>query len=193
MFIYKRLMPRNKSISEPALLAILLDAIAETGPDYLTFARAAARSGLSAPTLVQRFGDRAAMVEAILMFAWDRLDEATEAADAAFPVSPRGAIDLLLHLTPDAEHGLDGGLPLLREDMRNPALRARGRAWGDRLSAALSRRLGDNPALGRQMASLWQGAIIWWGFDRNGPPQAAIGEALEGWCRTAGLDQSPQR
>ena len=108
-------MPRRKTISEPALLAVLLDEIAETGPDGLTFARAAACSGLSAPTLVQRFGDRAAMVEAILMFAWDRLDEATEAADAAFPVSPRGAIDLLLHLTPDAEHGLDGGLPLLRE------------------------------------------------------------------------------
>ncbi|WP_180899543.1 TetR/AcrR family transcriptional regulator [Martelella soudanensis] len=184
-------MPRNKTISELALLAILLDAVAEIGPDGLTFAKASARSGLSAPTLVQRFGDRKAMIEAILLFAWDQLDEATEAADAAFPVSPRGAVDLLLHLTPDPEHGLDGGLPLLREDMRNPALRARGSAWGDRLSAALTRRLGRDPALGRQMASLWQGAIIWWGFDRNGAPQAAIGKALESWCRTAGLDQSP--
>lgn len=191
MFIYKLIMPRHKTISEPALLATLLDAIAETGPDDLTFAKAAARSGLSAPTLVQRFGSRNAMIEAILHFAWDRLDEATAAADAAFPVSPQGAVDLLLHLTPDPERGLDGGLQLLREDMRNPVLRARGSAWGGRLADALSRRLGGEPAMGWQMASVWQGAIIWWGFNRDGAPRASIGKALEGWRRTAGLDQSP--
>ncbi|AJY45320.1 TetR/AcrR family transcriptional regulator [Martelella endophytica] len=186
-------MPRRKSISEPDLLALLLDAMMAVGPDNLTFARAAASTGLSAPTLVQRFGARDRMIEAVLLYSWDRLDEATEAADVGYPVSPRGAIDLLLHLTHDPGQGLDGGLRLLQEDMRNPALRARGSAWGDRLSVALNRRLAKKGAtdLGWQMAQVWQGAIIWWGFCRNGDPAQAIRSALEAWCETAGLDYSP--
>jgi AcrR family transcriptional regulator len=196
-------MGRRKIISDEALLDRLLGPLAETGPDGFTFAKAAEACGLSPATLVLRHGDRAALVQAILLRAWDRLDAETEAADAEEPLTPEGAIDLLMRLMPGdrAESDATDGLLLLREDIRNPVLRARGAQWGERLAAALGRRLSDDPKLARrlgwQMASLWQGAHTWWAFRRAEPAEAAIRSMLRDWMscvpaiRTEGRQSGP--
>jgi AcrR family transcriptional regulator len=163
------------------------------GPAGLTFGKAAEAVGLAAATLVQRFGTRAGMVEAILLRAWDRLDEQTAIADAGASPDCAGAIELLLRLTnPDvAEDNFTNGLLLLREDIRNPVLRARGAEWGARLARALGRRLCDDAGratqLGWQMASLWQGTLVWWAFRRDAEPDVKVREALEDWSRSVGL------
>lgn len=186
-------MGRSKTISDRDLLDGLLVAMEKMGPDGMSFARAGQAVALSPATLVQRFGTRDAMVQAVLLHGWDQLDAATATADAAAPAGPAGAVALLMRLMPGdrAEHDLTDGLLLLREDFRNPVLRARGADWGERLAVALGRRLSDDPVsaerLGWQMASVWQGAIIWWGFRRDGEPAATIRAMLEDWCRTAGL------
>ncbi len=186
-------MGRHKLVADDALLDLLLKVLSETGPADLTFARAAAQVGLSAATLVQRYGNRDAMIEAVLRHAWDRLDAATQAADAGAPVNPRGAVDLLMRLMPPAaaEYSMTDGLLLLREDIRRPRLRARGAAWGRTLARALGRRLTDDARdaerLGWQMASVWQGAHTWWAFTRRLRPETAIRRSLEDWLRTAGL------
>lgn len=186
-------MGRSKTISDEALLDGLLAVVEEEGPDGLSFARAAQAAGLSPATLVQRFGTRDAMIEAVLLHGWDRLDAATATADAEASAGPAGAVDLLMRLMSGdrAEQDLTDGLLLLREDFRNPVLRARGSDWGFRLATALGRRLTDDPAaaerLGWQMASVWQGAIIWWGFRHDAAPATAVRSTLEDWCRTAGL------
>ncbi|WP_262029193.1 TetR/AcrR family transcriptional regulator [Microvirga sp. Mcv34] len=180
-------MARPKTIPDEQVLDALLDALMESGPDALSFARAAKACGLSPATLVQRYGAREAMVQAILLRAWDRLDAATEAADAVEAPTPEGAINLLLRLMPPetAERDASNGLLLLREDLRDPLLRRRGAAWGHRLAEALGRRLARDPAqgerLGWQMASLWQGAHTWWAFTREEPPEQAIRRVLEEW------------
>ncbi len=180
-------MARHKTISDEQLLDRLFDALIELGPDRLSFARAAKACGLSASTLVQRYGDREAMVQATLMRAWDRLVALTEAADSAEPLTQAGAINLLMRLTtPEtAERDATAGLLLLREDILNPTLRARGAAWGHQLAEALGRRLSDDPQEGRrlgwQLASLWQGAHLWWAFTREEPADQAIRRALEAW------------
>ncbi|MCL6708321.1 TetR/AcrR family transcriptional regulator [Pseudomonas sp. R2.Fl] len=180
-------MARRKTITDARVLDILFDTILETGPAGLTFSRAAKASGLSPATLVQRYGDREALVEAILMRAWDRLDEETERADAEEAATKTGAVDLLMRLMPadTAERDATDGLLLLREDIRNPKLRARGAAWGHRLAEALGRRLSADPQearrLGWQMASLWQGAHTWWAFTREEPAERAIRRVLEEW------------
>lgn len=163
------------------------------GPADFTFAKAAKACGLSAATLVQRYGDRSSLVEAILLHAWNMLDAQTEAADAEAAETPEGAIDLLLQLMPDgdAERNATEGLLLLREDFQNPVLRARGSAWGHRLAAILGRRLTADMAnalsLGWEMASLWQGAYIWWAFNRGDSAEAAIRRTLTNWInRQAG-------
>ncbi|WMT87581.1 TetR/AcrR family transcriptional regulator [Pelagibacterium sp. 26DY04] len=182
-------MARRKTISDEQIHDILLDTILETGPAGLTFARAAADCGLAPATLVQRYGDREAMVQAILLRAWDVLDAQTEAADAEEESSPQGAIEVLIRLMPTdaAERNATDGLLLLREDIRNPALRARGAAWGRALVKALGRRLSNDPErgerLGWQMASLWQGAHTWWAFTQDEPAERAIRRVLGQWLR----------
>jgi AcrR family transcriptional regulator len=182
-------MPRRKTIPDEQVLDTLLGTIMEVGPGSLTFARAAKACGLSPATLVQRYGDHDAFVEAILLRAWDRLETETEAADAEEALTPDGAINLLMRLMPPeaAERNATDGLLLLREDIRNPKLRARGALWGRRLAVAIGRRLTEDPEellrLGWQMASVWQGAHTWWAFTRGEPADCAIRRVLEDWVR----------
>lgn len=184
-------MGRSKTISDSTVLDRLLTALASTSPDGLTFSKAAQAVGLSGATLVQRFGTREGMLEAVLLHAWDRLDAATASADRENPISPAGAIAMLMQLIPReaAEYSLSDGLLLLREDMRNPRLRARGCAWGTVLATSLGRRLAKDAALaermGWQMASIWQGALIWSAFRRDSDPVEIEG-ILEDWCRSVG-------
>lgn len=180
-------MARRKTVSDEQVLDALHETMMTAGPSGLTFAIAAEACGLSPATLVQRYGDRAAFIQAILLRAWDRLDAATEAADAEEAPTPEGAVNLLLRLMPPetAERDATDGLLLLREDIRDPVLRRRGAAWGHRLARALGRRLADDPArgerLGWQMASVWQGAHTWWAFTREEPADQAIRRTLEAW------------
>src|SRR5690606_3073560 len=135
----------------------------------------------------QRYGNREAMLEAVLLRAWDRLDAATRAADEDAAPGPQGAVDLLMALMPSdaAEYNATDGLLLLREDIRNPVLRARGAAWGVDLAHALGRRLSGDAEkaerLGWQMANIWQGALIRGAFRRSEQPETTVRRALEEW------------
>jgi AcrR family transcriptional regulator len=188
-------MGRIKTISDDAVLDALLRGMEASGPDGLSFSKASAVVGLSPATLVQRFGTRDVMIRAVLLHAWDRLDALTIAADEEAPPTPAGAIALLLRLMPGgtAEYNVTGGLLLLREDLRDPVLRARGHAWGSYLAKALSRRLasgaGSAEQVGWQMLALWQGAIIWWAFKRDSDPEDEIRTALEQWWLSVGGDK----
>lgn len=180
-------MGRIKTVSDEAALDALLAAVEEAGPEGLSFSKASATVGLSQSSLVQRFGSREAMVRAVLLHAWDRLDTLTRVAASETPGTAAGAIELLLRLTPGArtEKDITKGLLLLREDFRDPALRARGAAWGQRLANILGDRLHPGSAntetLGWQMLAVWQGTIIWWGFKRDRDPESAVRAGLINW------------
>lgn len=180
-------MARNKTIPDEQVLDTILETLLETGPAGLTFARASKSCGLSPATLVQRYGNREALVLAVLLRAWGRLDHQTAMADQQEPVTPDGAIALLMRLMPPetTERDMTNGLLLLREDIRIPQLRVRGAAWGHQLAAALGRRLSpdleEGKRLGWQMASIWQGAHTWWAFTREQPAARAIRSTLQEW------------
>jgi AcrR family transcriptional regulator len=180
-------MGRIKTVSHEAALDALLAAVSEIGPEGLSFSNASAIVGLSASSLVQRFGSREGMVRAVLLHAWDRLDALTLAAASDTPETPVGAVELLLRLMPGTqpEKDVTEGLLLLREDFRDPLLRARGAAWGRRLADILGERLTQGSrnaeAMGWQMLAVWQGAIIWWGFTRDKDLENAIRAALVNW------------
>lgn len=183
-------MGRSKKVSDAELMDRLLVVIGRDGPD-LSFAQAAKYADLAPATLVQRFGTREGMVESTLLHAWARLEEATHAAHTEATTDPAGAVDLLLRLTNSGSGEVDfsEGLLLLREDFRNPVLRARGAAWEKQLTAALGQRLSQDPTLaavlGRQLISIWQGAIIWWGFTRQGTLHENVKVVLNDWRRIA--------
>jgi AcrR family transcriptional regulator len=186
-------MSRPRSISDAALLDSVLAVMRRAGPGGVTFASVAAETGLAGATLVQRFGSKPAMLQAALLRAWDLLDARTAACDAAAPQTPAGAIAMLVALSSDYGEGDEyaEGLLVLREDLRDPVLRARGVAWGNVLAGALGRRLGGSgrarPDLGQLMAAQWQGAVLWWGFHRRARLTDAVARALGAWCVAAGI------
>ena len=93
---------------------------------------------------------------------------------AAAEKTPEGAVGLLTALSQD--YGEDPatyaqGLLVLREDFRDPVLRARGAAWAKALTAALTECLAATPdaeTSARLMLSQWQGSLLWWGFTSEG-------------------------
>lgn len=167
------------------VLKAALKLMHENGPEALTFAALGARSGLSPSTLVQRFRNKEELARAALLHAWDELDARTEAAIAAAPATPEGAVDILVSLS-GAYGGIEAyaeGLLMLREDFRDPALRARGTAWGEVLCKAICACFASTPdapkAIGSLMASQWQGCLLWWGFNPVRPVDTHVRESLE--------------
>jgi AcrR family transcriptional regulator len=177
-------MPRKRTISDQDLLDAALDIVRASGPDALTFAALAPRAGLAASTIVQRFGTKASLLRAALSRAWDLLDEETATAADTAPLEPHGVVELLVQLSGqyDPDDYADQ-LLLLREDLRDPVLRARGRTWLATLTAAVERRLGPAPGsasgLGMLFVAHWQGTLTVWSFTRDGPLIGAVRTALE--------------
>ncbi|MBX5187183.1 TetR family transcriptional regulator [Rhizobium sp. NZLR5] len=177
-------MPRRRTLSDEQLLAMVLALIHAEGPDAATFAAVAKASGLSGSTLVQRFATKAAMLRAALLYAWDGLDAETTRLAESVPKTPEGAIALLVGLSLDygdnaAAYG--EGLLVLREDFRDPVLRARGATWGKALTVAIVRCFGSTTApesIARLMLSQWQGSLTWWGFGADGPVDAYVEREL---------------
>lgn len=160
-------MPRRKSLSDEAILEGALELMRRKGPDALSFGALARQTGLSGATLVQRFGTKAGLVKAATTHAWNQLDRTTAEAIAAAPDGPDGILTLLLALSGygDIETYADN-LLLLREDLRDPDLRARGRDWHAVLMDAIVARLPDHSrSLAVVILDVWQGSLLWWSFD----------------------------
>jgi len=178
-------MPRPKSLPDREVLEAAYKLMHQKGPEALTFSALAQACGLSASTLVQRFKSKAELVRGTLSYAWDGLDEKTATFSAKVPKTPEGAIQLLTMLSKDYG-GIEAyadALLILREDLRDPALRARGAKW----KAAISRALQDCFAetrdapkdIGLLMATQWQGSLLWWSFEPRGRVEAYVEENLE--------------
>lgn len=174
-------MPRPKTLSDQDVLKAAHALMHERGPEALTFATVGEACGLSGATLVQRFRTKDKLVQATLLYAWDRLDEKTAALAAKAPKTPAGAIQMLTRLS-TSYGGIEAyanGLLVLREDVRDPALRARGAAWKAVLSKALEACFAGTPRkprdIGLLMATHWQGSLLWWSFD----PKQAVADHVE--------------
>jgi AcrR family transcriptional regulator len=176
-------MPRTKTLSDEQVLDAALNLLHERGPEALTFESVARACGLSAATLVQRFKSKAGLKQSTLLLAWDRLDEKTAKLAATVPRTPDGAVELLVALSDYG--GIETyaeGLLVLREDLRDPVLRARGAAW----KAALSNALEDcfsqvrhaPQGIGLLTASQWQGSLLWWSFDPQGRVESYVEASL---------------
>ena len=177
-------MPRKRTISDEALLDAALAIVHADGPQALSFASLAADVGLASSTVVQRFGTKAALLQAALGRAWDHLDVATAAAIARASVDRAGVVDLLGSLSGQYdEHDFADQLMVLREDMRDPVLRARGAAWAATLAEAVERQLPDAPGgadgIGELVVAHWQGTLTLWGFSRTGRLDTSVRASVE--------------
>jgi hypothetical protein len=92
--------------------------------------------------------------------------------------------DLLVRLTGQYDvHDFADQLLVLREDLRDPLLRARGDAWLSTLTAEVDRRLSEVPEIGRGLGELivtyWQGVLTVWSFRREADAVSVVRAALE--------------
>lgn len=177
-------MPRKRTISDEALLDTALGIVHQSGPAALSFATLAAQVGLAGSTIVQRFGTKANLLRAALLLAWDRLDADTTTATAKASADAGGVVDMLVALSGQYEaHDFADQLLVLREDLRDPVLRARGEAWIAALVDAIEQRLSDAPGgpdgLGELVVAQWQGALTVWSFTRRGPVDAFVRRSLD--------------
>lgn len=177
-------MPRQRTVSDDDLLDAALVIVRAHGPEALTFAALAASTGLAGATIVQRFGSKAGMLHAALSRAWDQLERLTAEADAAAGGGPDGVVELLLRLTGQYDQDdYANQLLLLREDLRDPALRDRGKSWIATVSEAAERRLRsprrDVRGLGELVVTHWQGTLTTWSFQRTSPLHTAVATSLK--------------
>lgn len=184
-------MPRPKTVHDDQLLEVALGIVHRSGPAALTFAALAEQVGLAGSTVVQRFGTKPALLRAALVHAWDRLDAATAAADRSASLDAAGTVDLLVALSGQyAAADFADQLLVLREDFRDPVLRARGQAWIATLAAAIERRLvvasghaggadEEGEGIGELIVAHWQGTLTVWGFTRSGPLPVVVRRSLE--------------
>ena len=178
-------MPRPKTLPDCAVLKAAYALVHQRGPDALTFSTLAQACGLSASTLVQRFKSKADLVRSTLSYAWDGLDEKTATFSAKVPKTPDGAVQLLTMLSKDYGEieAYADALLILREDLRDPALRARGAKWKAVLTRALEECFDSVPhapqGIGLLMASQWQGSLLWWSFDPKGRVEQYVEDNLE--------------
>lgn len=161
-------MPRKRTIPDEVLLDHALLVLRDVGPDGLTFGAVAKQAGLAASTIVQRFGSKPALLRAALLRAWDRLDDDTTAAVTAAGRGATGVIDLLVRLSGQYEaQDYADQLRILREDLRDPVLTDRGRAWLAVLAEAIEARVPD--VSGMLVLAQWQGTLTVWSFTREAP------------------------
>lgn len=183
-------MARPRKMPDEAVFDHVHALMQERGSEGVTFAALAERSGLSGATLVQRFGTKQKLVHAALVHAWQRLEERTQRFAEEAERSPEGAVLLLQKLSGsygDIDTYADN-LQILREDLRDPELRARGSAWVETLVVALDRCFETTPdapdGIGRLMVAQWQGSLLLWGFSPDGAVDLFVRDHLERFVRT---------
>jgi AcrR family transcriptional regulator len=183
-------MARPRKMPDEAIFNHVHALMQERGAEGVTFASVAERSGLSGATLVQRFGTKQKLVHAALVHAWEGLEERTRLFAEEAEHSPEGAVRLLQKLSGgygDIDTYADN-LQILREDLRDLELRARGAAWIETLVVTLERCFSTAPnapeGVGQLMVAQWQGALLLWGFSPEGAVDLFVREHLERCVRT---------
>jgi AcrR family transcriptional regulator len=173
-------MPRPRTISDEAILDAVLALALRVGPARVTFAAAAAEAGLSAATLVQRFGTKRDLLLAADKRGVDLWVSALDRSTAASPLA-RVVEGLVLAVDPDATpEQMANAVALLQLDLADPDFHAetlrgaravRARIERD-LSAAVAagelRNGTDVATLATLVETTYHGAMIGWAIHREG-------------------------
>ncbi len=178
-------MPRPKRISDEAVLDAAIRVMLRTGPADFTLAEAGREAGVSAATLLQRFGDKQTLI--VRALARDVAGFVERIADAPAAPGREAVLDLFWLITPDTDdaEAFADQLPWLREDFRSPELNRLSREMFTALRTAVAERLPPMPVPAETAARLleaqWQGAMNQWGFFHEGRLPDYVARCLNEW------------
>lgn len=150
-------MARPRTIPDGTIFAAILRLIAEGGEKAVSFSSVAEATGLSAPSLVQRYGALPEMVHKAFVGEWDRIDALTTTAIADMATSTKGPQSLLKALSRIP------GAAVLAATLRDDKLRDRAAKWQRRVETALAAHIGEAEDAALLFAA-WQGQMIWEGI-----------------------------
>lgn len=184
-------MPRPRTMTDEAVLDAVLALAYRVGPARVTFAAAAAEVGLSAATLVQRFGTKRDLLLAADRRGVDLWVGALDRSTAASPLA-RVVEGLVLAAGPVATpEQMANSVGLLQLDLADPdfhaetlrgarAVRARiMRDLGAALEAGELRSGSDIGKLAKLVETTYHGAMIAWAIHREGTLADWMREQLE--------------
>lgn len=174
-------MPRIKSVSDDAILADVLKLIQRIGPERFTLAAAAAEVGLSASTLVQRFGSKRALLLEADRWAVERWVSGMDEVPTGGPVLER-LIAGLIHAVDDGTTAeeMANSVSLLQVALADGEFHESTRGGAVRLRAKIAERLReakgngelrldtDIAAVVELVEITYHGAMISWAIHRNG-------------------------
>lgn len=180
-------MPRPRTISDEVVLDAVLALAHRVGPARVTFAAAAAETGLSAATLVQRFGTKRDLLLAADKRGIEQWVGALDRSTASSPLA-RLVEGLVLAVDPDATpEQMANSVAMLQLDLADPDFHAetlRGaRAFRARIARDLSAALAagelrsgtDVTSLAELVETTYHGAMIGGAIHRE--------HALTDWVR----------
>jgi AcrR family transcriptional regulator len=190
-------MPRPRKATDEEIFAALRSVIGRLGPTEWTLADVAAKAGLSASALVQRFGSK----QALMVVATEGLAESTSSHFAALRsrhASPLAAVYAYgrqmarMAATPGT---LAHHLSYLQRDLLEPELHANVRRQAretrrqlrallaDAVSAGELRRGCDPAALARTVEVVINGALLTWALHTDGTAATLLARELESVLR----------
>lgn len=162
-------MPRTRTVPDAQVFAVIQRLLAEGGDKAVSFGSVAKATGLSPPTLVQRYANREGMVRAARLAAWEALEHRTaEAIAGTADKGPQGLLKAIGPVDPCA----------FAADLRDAELSKRANGWRMGVETALTLRLGGGPKARESAALLfaaWQGQALW----SSGDPGFRLKDAVK--------------
>jgi AcrR family transcriptional regulator len=183
--------PRPRATSDADLLAATARVVSRVGPT-LTLADVAKEAGVSAATLVQRFGSKRALLLAFASAAPGTLGEEFARIRAAHrsPLAAVIAVGDCMAAMAESPETLSNSLAFLQMDLVDPDFHTHALAHSRAMRAELTRLLDaaieageldtcDTHALARTVQSLIGGSLVQWAIDRDGNAADRVREDLD--------------
>ena len=175
-------MARPRTVDDAVVLAAAAEVVNRVGPSRLTLQRVADEVGLSAPTLVQRFGSKRGLLLAMgdqAAAGWPEVFAAARSrTESPLDALVEALVDLTAHVaTPEA---LANSIAFLQIDLSDPEFHERAVAsmrrmrelMAELLDEAVERgdlpRTTDTAALAGSVMNGYNGALISWAIFREG-------------------------
>jgi len=169
---------RHRIASEEAVLDAAVRSISRHGLAQLTLADVAAEAGLTAPTLVQRFGSKRGLLLAVSRYLGTAVKQAFESARARHrsPLAALVAALSVMTMGVTTPGGIANHLSFLQLDLTDPEFRslaqAHSREFRTNINALLRQAMADGElphddleGLARTVQVVFSGVLVQWAID----------------------------
>lgn len=186
-------MPRPRTVDDGAILAAAVEAIGEVGPSGLTLAGVAEKVGLTAPTLMQRFGSRRGLLLAVAEAGGEWAPQKFRDAMRRYPSPLKALVTALRAMTAgvSSPEAMANNLAFLQLDLSDPEFhkqaQAQARRVRDSIAALLSdavvagelRPDTDTARLAEAVEAVYNGALVTWAVHRRGAVGSWVARQVE--------------